>query len=88
MPIERLRTALETLKTEISSTEGLDDESRELLVNAMRTIADKLEASADDAPDDGLGESIRSAVERFEGEHPELMNAVTRVAEALGAAGL
>ncbi len=89
MPKKELRDALDTLHTELSSAEGLDTDTRSRLAAAMREIAEKLEGTAAEAPaSHSLGDSIREAVERFEGEHPELVNAVGRVAEALGAAGI
>ena len=65
-----------------------DAESRALLGKALREIADRLDRDEPDADSGTLGDSIRGAVERFEGEHPELVSAVARVAEALGAAGI
>lgn len=88
MPKEALRDALASLHTELGTADKLDAESRALLSEALREIADRLDRDEPDADGGTLGDSIRGAVERFEGEHPELVSAVARVAEALGAAGI
>lgn len=88
MPKEALRDALASLHTELGTAHKLDAESRALLSEALREIADRLDRDEPDADSGTLGDSIRGAVERFESEHPELVSAVARVAEALGAAGI
>jgi Flp pilus assembly protein CpaB len=88
MPREALRNALASLDTELGSADKLDPESRALLSKALRDIADRLDRDVAHPESATLGDSIRDAVQRFEGDHPELVSAVARVAEALGAAGI
>jgi Flp pilus assembly protein CpaB len=88
MPKEALRDALASLHAELGTADKLDAESRALLSTALREIADRLDRDEPDAESETLGDTIRGAVQRFEGEHPELVSAVARVAEALGAAGI
>ena len=90
MPKDTLREALAALHTELGSAETLDDESRKLLADTLMEIAEALDQGAEavEDSDDSLGDRFRAAVDRFEGDHPDLMSAGARVAEALGAAGI
>jgi len=88
MPKEALRDALASLHTALGTADKLDVESRALLSKTLRDITDRLERDVADAESASLVDNIRDAVQRFEGDHPELVSAVARVAEALGAAGI
>ncbi len=88
MSAPELQSALDTLHRELSSAADLDAETRRQLADAMREIAAKLEGTAPVEVPAGLSERIRDAVQHFEGRHPELVTAVGRLADALGAAGL
>jgi hypothetical protein len=88
MSNEALRDTLISLKAQLRTTDELDPETRVLLLEAVIEITATLDRS--DAHDEGasLSDGIRDAVGRFEGDHPDLVRAMARVAEALGAAGI
>ncbi|MCA9576859.1 MAG: DUF4404 family protein [Polyangiales bacterium] len=88
MPKQALRDALATLHSELTATESLDAETRALLLNSAMEITEALDRDTAEHADGALGARLRSAVTRFEGEHPDLVRAVGRLAEALGAAGI
>jgi hypothetical protein len=88
MTKQALRDALTTLHTELSAAEALDAESRKLLADSLIEIAEALDRGPEHEAHGTLADRFQGAIERFEGDHPDLMSAVARVAEALGAAGI
>lgn len=88
MPNKALEDALAALHIELSATDKLDAESRKLLADSLMEIAEALDHGPEHEAHGTLAERFRDGVARFEGDHPDLMNAVARVAEALGAAGI
>lgn len=88
MPNSALRDALISVNVRLRATTDLDSDTRNLLVDTMLEITATLDRCGAPLDDVTLGESINDAVERFEGNHPELVSAIARVAQALGAAGI
>ena len=88
MPNDALRAALISLKPQLRATNELDADTRALLVDALLEVTATLDRCGAPIDDVTLGESIVDAVDRFEGEHPNPVSAVARVAHALGAAGI
>jgi hypothetical protein len=88
MPKQALRDALATLHTELGAAQSLDAESRKLLADSLLEIAEALDHGDGHDAHATFADRFRSAVGRFEGDHPDLTRAVARVAEALGAAGI
>ena len=88
-----LQERLAELRSELESTEALDEQSRELLDALHRDIEQLLERSAlrdgGEADDDGdLLDRLREAARHFEESHPALTSAVGRVADALSSLGI
>ena len=88
MPNSALRDALISVNVRLRATTDLDGDTRNLLVDTMLEITATLDRCGAPLDDITLSESINDAVERFEGNHPELVDAIARVAQALGAAGI
>lgn len=85
MSSDHLRTLLAELQAELSRTEAVDDRSRELLRDVDTEIRAALERADGH---ESLGERLRETVERFEGTHPQLSEAVGRVLDALVKMGI
>lgn len=86
MSRERLRETLNDLHGELERTDADDPEARE----RVRAAAEALDAWLEGAeePDDSLGDRLREAVARFEGEHPTLAATLQRVVDALSDLGI
>lgn len=88
VPIETLRRNLARLESELSSTEPLDAETRELLETVARDIERTLQGEHDA---DTVGERIERLEEvalRFEAEHPRFSQVLSEVTDALAKIGV
>lgn len=85
MSSEHLRELLAELQSELARTEAVDDSSRELLRDVDADIRAALERTDGH---ESLGDRLRETVERFEGTHPQLSEAVGRVLDALVKMGI
>jgi predicted nuclease with TOPRIM domain len=82
---KRLAAILEELHRVLESARDLDDEAREALRAAAADIRQAL--------DEGSGaasqlDALRTRIERFEGEHPRLTEAVRRLVDQLAEMGI
>ena len=82
MPPDHLRELLEALHAELRRTDAVDDRSRALLREVDDDIQNALARSAS-GQNESLVERLRETVDRFEGTHPALTEAVTRVLDSL-----
>jgi Domain of unknown function (DUF4404) len=87
MPSDHLRELLEELHAELRRTEAVDDRSRALLREVDSVIQSAL-ARTGSAQSESLIERLRETVDRFEGTHPALTEAVTRVLDSLVSMGI
>ena len=87
MATDHLRELLESLHAELRRTDAVDERSRELLRAVEGDIQDAL-ARAGDAQSDGLVDRLRETIDRFEGTHPALTEAVSRVLDSLVKMGI
>lgn len=86
MPSDHLRELLESLHAELRRTDAVDEASRELLREVDGDIREALERTGEHP--DSLTSRLRETVERLEGTHPALTEAVTRVLDALVKMGI
>jgi len=87
MPSDHLRELLEALHAELRRTDAVDERSRALLREVDGDIQNAL-ARAGGAQSESFVERLRETVDRFEGTHPALTEAVTRVLDSLVAMGI
>jgi Domain of unknown function (DUF4404) len=90
MDKERLLQTLAELRAEVAKAESVDPETAELLESAMRDLQAELnkrgiKPSPDIAP---ASSGLKDALLKFESEHPQLSDAVGKVADALAAMGI
>jgi ABC-type transporter Mla subunit MlaD len=89
MQPENLRATLAELERQLGESKSLDDESRQVLEQAVRDIRSTLEAHETGTPETHtLIGRLRSAVERFEGSHPTLTGTMMRLIDGLGEMGI
>jgi len=72
---------------EARGSAGALDPDAEALATLVRTDLDRTLASGA-APDATLAPKLESAIERFEGQHPELVEAARRVLDQLSNVGI
>jgi hypothetical protein len=87
MASEHLRDLLEALHAELRRTDAVDDHSRDLLRAVEGDIQEALERTGNGEPE-SLVERLRETVDRFEGTHPALTEAVSRVLDSLVKMGI
>jgi len=87
MTSDHLRELLEELHAELRRTEAVDERSRELLRAVDGDIQEALERTGAQQSETFV-ERLRETVDRFEGTHPALTDAVTRVLDSLVAMGI
>jgi hypothetical protein len=86
MSSQHLRELLAELQTELARTNAVDDRSRDLLRDVDADIRAALDRTGEHP--ESLGDRLRETVERFEGTHPQLSEAVGRVLDALVKMGI
>ena len=87
MTSDHLRELLQALHAELRRTDAVDEKSRELLRAIDGDIQQALERAGGAEPDT-LVERLRETVDRFEGTHPALTEAVSRVLDSLVKMGI
>jgi hypothetical protein len=87
MPSDHLRDLLEALHEELRRTAAVDERSRALLREVDDEIRDAL-ARTGHPQSESFVERLRETVDRFEGTHPRLTEAVTRVLDSLVSLGI
>lgn len=81
----KLATVLGELHELLESADDLDAGARDALRDAAGEINDALDS------DDGIGaplDALRERIERFEGDHPTLTEAVRRLVDQLAEMGI
>ncbi|MEM9057211.1 MAG: DUF4404 family protein [Pseudomonadota bacterium] len=89
MPQNALREQLARLHDELETTDTMDGEERQLLVQLMADIHATLDRTdAADPAADGLGERVTGAVTRLEQSHPTVSFTLRRMVDLLGRMGI
>jgi hypothetical protein len=91
MPRQRLTEALSALHQQLESSEQIEADEREALVQAMREIQEALERTRTEteAPEgDSLSGRVTALVEDFETSHPKLAEILSSVSETLANLGI
>ncbi len=88
MQKEQLQATLRRLHDELSRTEGVEPDT----LARLRTITDEMQRALDEREDPADVESsasgLKSLLLKFESEHPQMSDAIGRVADALAAMGI
>jgi hypothetical protein len=85
---ERLTKILRELHQVLESAEDLDRTSRDSLRAAAREIEDALDSEEGQTAAAAPVEALRDRIERFEGSHPALTEAVRRIVDQLAEMGI
>jgi len=84
-----LNQILDELRQALEHPAELADRDRDALQAAARGIRTALRRVAEEEEgDESLADQLKDALERFEGQHPKLTQAVGRVADALSDLGI
>jgi len=85
---QRLNQLLEELRSELGSTDALDDQAKEQL----RGIAQEIEGAVGSDEDKGLGSEAMKQLEQaavgFESEHPRLAGILSQITDTLSKLGI
>lgn len=81
---ERVTTLIDELHRVLETADDLDAETKDALRAAATEIRTSLEGGSEDSALDGL----RERLERFEGSHPTLTEAVRRLVDQLAEMGI
>lgn len=89
MQIEKLRATVAELEQQLRELTSVDDESRQVLEDAVREIRATLrEEDRTQIQQDSLAQRLSDLVQKFEGEHPTLTSIIGRIADGLGQMGI
>lgn len=91
MPRQRLKEALSALHSQLESTEQIEAEERQALLQAMREIQEALDRAGTEtetAERDSLSGRVTALVEDFETSHPKLAEILSSVSETLANLGI
>ena len=86
--IEKLRATIEELESELASLSEIDDETREVLKEAVSEIQTALKQTPSEIEHQSLADHLKDAAEDFESSHPTLFGIVRRTIDALGQMGI
>jgi signal transduction histidine kinase len=89
MDEQKLRATLAELERELHAVSSMDDESRASLEQSIAEIRTALhEDEPSSVESEPLIDRLKETVERFEGTHPTLTLAVSRLIDVLGEMGV
>jgi hypothetical protein len=90
MKTQQLHDTLQQLHEELASADRVDPESERLLRELLGDISALIaaEESARESSDTGFAARLAEASKRFEEDHPGLVAAIGRVADALSRSGI
>lgn len=83
-----LRKQLESLHAELTRTQSVDRDSRELLTVLLEDITRLLDTQPTAEHERSLAERLDAAAVKFDAKHPSLGTAIRRVMDALAKAGI
>jgi chromosome segregation ATPase len=87
--LDRLRATVTELEAELHALETVDDDTRQVLQQAMHEIRTALhEEEAAERQRNSLTERLQDAAHEFEGSHPTLAGLLTRLIDGLGQMGI
>lgn len=92
MPHKQLQEALAALHHQLESTEQIEPDDREALVQAMQDIQRALERDRSEdppeAPQGALSKRIYALIENLENSHPKFAEILHNVSESLANMGI
>jgi len=89
MDDQKLKTAVTQLEQELGKLKSLDVESRKTLEDAVRDVRAALLEEVPSRPGrESLTARLNTAVERFEGSHPNLTGILARLIDGLAELGI
>jgi Domain of unknown function (DUF4404) len=86
--IEKLRSAVVELESELASLSELDGPTRDLLEAAVCELQATLSKQPNEIEPHSLTERLRESAKAFESSHPTLFGIVSRTIDALGQMGI
>ncbi|WP_442483759.1 DUF4404 family protein [Aeoliella sp. SH292] len=88
MDADKLRGELTKLHQELSTVETVDAPTKEMLVTVMQDIAHLLTGDKPTGENAPSSDSLREMMTDFEAEHPQLAQALGRLADGLANLGI
>jgi len=87
--IEKLKSTVAELETELQALDNVDDETREVLEQAALEILAAIDrAEPGESAPESLMDHLRAATQQFEESHPTLTGILSRLIDGLGQMGI
>ena len=86
--IEKLRSTVNELESELASIETVDTATRAVLEEAIQELQQALGDSPETLEHHTVAERLREAAADFESSHPTLFGLISRTVDALGQMGI
>ena len=87
--VQKIKTTITELENELRNLPSLDEETRQVLEDAVREIQTALgPEESGDLQQQSLMERLGSTTQEFEGSHPTLTGIISRLIDGLGQMGI
>jgi hypothetical protein len=88
MPAEKIRRTVTELESELGVLESIDDETRQILLNALDEILAALAKDGPQVRDESLIDRLKHSAEKFEDAHPSVTRLISGLVDGLGQMGI
>ena len=88
MPSDKIRETVTELESELGDLESIDEETRQVLLEALDEIRAALSKDGPQIPNESLTDRLKHSAENFEDAHPTVARLITGLINALGQIGI
>lgn len=88
MPAEKIRETVTALESELDDLKSIDDETRQVLLQALDEIRAALAKDGPQIQNESLTDRLKHFAEDFEDAHPNLTRLISNLVDGLGQIGI
>ena len=88
MPTEKIRETVTELESELGGLESMDDETRQVLLQAVDEIRTALAKDGPPIQNESLIDRLKHSAENFEDAHPNITRLITGLVDSLRQIGI
>ena len=88
MPAEKIRETVTELESELGDLESIDDETRQVLLQALDEIRAALAKDGPQIQNESLIDRLKHSAEKFEDAHPNVTRLISGLVDNLGQIGI